>query len=139
MTHKLPPLLFYDGVCNFCDASVQFVLEHEQAPTIRFAALQDPIATTLLQPFALDPQELDTVIFLVDGVVYTRSRAVFAVAAHLRAPYSALSWLRFVPSFLSDIGYRLFARLRYRLFGRRDSCRIPTPGERARFLVDVPS
>jgi predicted DCC family thiol-disulfide oxidoreductase YuxK len=129
------PVLFYDGVCNFCDNTVQFVLEHERAPELRFAALQDPAAQTLLGPHNVNTKDLDTAVLLLNNKVYLRSSAVLHMAKYLRSPWSTLSWLLWVPRPLRDLGYRMFAANRYRLFGHREACRVPQPGERERFLV----
>ena len=84
------------------------------------------------------PEGLDSIIYVEqDGdeeKIYWRSRAVFMLSLHLQTGWRALSWFRFVPSFLADLVYRLIAKLRYKVWGKLDSCRIPTPDERARFL-----
>jgi predicted DCC family thiol-disulfide oxidoreductase YuxK len=78
--------------------------------------------------------ELSTVYLLSDGVVYQRSRAVFHVVSYLPSPWAWAKGLLWIPSFLADPFYRLVARIRYRIFGRLDQCRIPTPEEKKRFL-----
>lgn len=127
------PILLFDGVCNVCNATVQFVVEHEREPTIRFASLQSEAGSRLVAERGL-PNDVSTVV-LVDGDrVYTRSAAAVAVLRHLKAPWRWLAVLWIVPRPLRDLGYDVFARLRYRLFGKREQCMVPTPELRARFL-----
>ncbi len=128
-------LLLYDGLCGFCDVSVQWILEHDPAGKISFAALQGPTATRLLAEHPELPAGLDSLVYLrPDAPALWYSAAVFAVAAELQGPWRHLRWLGLLPRVLTDLGYRIFARGRYRVWGRRESCRVPSPSERARFL-----
>jgi predicted DCC family thiol-disulfide oxidoreductase YuxK len=128
------PVLFFDGVCNFCEGSVQFVLRHERASTLRFASLQSDFAARVLPPLGVDPGALSTIVLVQDGVAHTKSRAVALAARHLRPPWSFGVVVGWLPACLANLGYDLFARLRYRLFGKKDACTIPAPAQRARFL-----
>jgi len=129
------PILFYDGVCGLCDRLVQLVLARDPAGAFRFAALQGPSAARLLAPHGADVTKLDTVYVLTDDDrVLVRARAVLHVARVLGWPWRAAVVLGVLPTPLLDLGYRLIARVRYRLFGRRDACRLPSPAEAARFL-----
>lgn len=132
------PILLFDGVCNLCDASVQFVMRHDRAARVRFASLQSPAAQPFLSRAGLDPQYLDSLVFVDDaGRVLVGPDAALAVGAHLRAPWSALARVgRWLPRPVREAGYRFIARHRYRVFGKKEACRIPTPEERARFLED---
>ena len=132
------PILLFDGVCELCDASVQFVMRHERAGRIRFASLQSAAAQPFLARAGLDPQYLDSLVFVDDaGRVLAGADAALAVGARLDAPWSALARVgRLLPRPLREAGYRLVARHRYRVFGKKEACRIPTPEERARFLPD---
>lgn len=127
------PILLFDGVCNVCNATVQFVVEHEKAPHIRFASLQSEVGARLVAERGL-PNDVSTVVLVEGDRVYTRSAAAVALLGHLKAPWSWLAVLWLVPRPLRDLGYDIFARLRYRLFGKRDRCMVPTPELRARFL-----
>jgi predicted DCC family thiol-disulfide oxidoreductase YuxK len=134
MTTSMPVLLF-DGVCNVCNASVQFVLKHERAPSMQFVPLQSERGTKLIEEQGLTG-DLSTVVLLVDGKAYTRSSAAVRVLKLLRGPWTLLAVLLWVvPKPLRDLGYMLFARFRYKLFGKRDACMVPTPEQRARFLT----
>lgn len=126
-------IVFFDGVCGFCNASVDFVLSRDRQEKFRFAPLQGETARQLLA--AADTQNLHTLVLWVDGSTYRRTAAVVRILWHLGWSWrilGALLWL--IPWPLRDVGYVLVARNRYRLFGRKDTCRMPTPAERARFL-----
>lgn len=131
---SVPPILYFDGVCNLCSTSVQFVLDHERDSTLHFAPLQSSHAQEVLLPLGIDPADLDSVVLVENGVAFTRSTAIFEIAAHLKAPWSWVAVLRFLPRFFSDFCYRIVAVNRYRFFGKKDACMIPTPQLKARFL-----
>ena len=127
------PILFFDGVCGLCSLLVDFSLRHDRNGLVRFAPLQGAMAAALLTDD--DIADLDTVVFADDGVLIRRSSAVVELLRQLGGPWrfvATLLWL--VPGPLRDAGYRIVARSRYRIFGRQDTCRVPTPGERERFL-----
>ncbi len=132
------PILLFDGVCNLCDASVQFVMRHDRDARVRFASLQSAAAKPFLARAGLDPQYLDSLVFVdAAGRVLVGPDAALAVGAQLDAPWSALARIgRLLPRPLREAGYRLVARHRYRVFGKKEACRLPTPAERARFLDD---
>lgn len=132
------PLVLYDGLCGFCDAAVQWLLAHDKARRLQFAPLQGPTAVEITARHPL-PRDLDSIILVTcrgtaDERVLWHSTAIFAICSELPWPWRAGSWLRLLPRALADFGYRLFARNRYRLWGRKDACRIPTRDERAQFL-----
>lgn len=99
-----------------------------------FAPLQGETAAAMRARHSEISGDIDTVVYIEDGRVHQRSRAFVRLARQLPYPWRALSWLWIVPRPLSDLAYRLVARLRYRLFGKFDTCKIPSPEERARFL-----
>jgi len=133
------PVLLYDGLCCFCNGTVQFVLEHDRRRTMRFATLQGDFARGVL---ARHPEVagVDSLILVeydsATGVenVYARSAGALRVARYLGGPWTSAQALAIVPTFLRDWAYDLFARFRYRVFGRYDSCPIPSPAQRARFI-----
>lgn len=130
-------ILFFDGVCGLCNASVDFVLRHDRHRQILFCPLQSPRASELLAPhgISIDLENLSTFVFLEEGHVYMKSDAALRVAARLGRPWALTGVFRLVPRGLRDAVYSMVATNRYRWFGRRDTCRIPTPEERERFLV----
>jgi len=134
MTATEPPLYLFDGVCVLCNRSVRFVLDHERAPEIRFAATQSATGQALLARLNLAAMP-DSFVFIQGGRVHERSAAVIGVVRHLRAPWS---WLAAVAALLPaaplDWLYDRVARNRYRLFGRYDACLVPDAALRARFM-----
>lgn len=125
------PIVLFDGVCNLCSGAVQFLLEHDDGQ-LRFAPLQSEPGQTLVDRFDLD--DADTIVFVEGEAAYTHSAAALRIARHLDSPWSWLGLLRYVPRPLRDLGYRLVARSRYRVFGTRDRCLLPTPEIKERFL-----
>lgn len=137
---RLPPrLILYDNVCGFCDASIRFLLDRDVDGRFHYAALQGEVAAALRNenPEGL-PLDVDTVVFVdntgAEPRILLRSRAIFAVFAQLDGPLRSLRWLGLLPQPLTDFAYRGFAAIRYRVFGKLDRCRMPTPEERDRFL-----
>ena len=130
-------IVLFDGVCNFCNASVQFIIDHDPAKRFAFAPLQSDVGKELLRErgVAAPDGDPDTII-LVDGDrVHMRSGAALRIARHLAGAWKLLAAFLVVPWFLRDLAYVIFAKNRYRLFGRSDTCRLPTPEFRARFLA----
>ena len=128
------PILLFDGVCNLCNGLVRFVLKHERGPTMRFASLQSDEGRAVLERFGHPPDALDTVVLVESGHAYTKSDAALRAARYLRAPWSWVRCLRVVPRPIRDWVYDRVAQNRYRWFGRRDACSVPTPETAARFL-----
>jgi predicted DCC family thiol-disulfide oxidoreductase YuxK len=126
--------MLYDGECGLCDRSVQWILRHDPDGLFRFAPLQGETAARLRGLHPEIPDELSTVVLVERGRVHLRSRAFMVAARHFPYPWKVLSWLRVVPAVLADVLYRLIARLRYRIWGKVDACRVPSPAERERFL-----
>jgi predicted DCC family thiol-disulfide oxidoreductase YuxK len=129
-------LVLYDGECGLCDRTVQFLLRHDKKGVLNYAPLQGETA----RPFVGAEPALETMLLverLADGStrVSARSRGVFRTLAKLGGFWRVVSWLRILPGFLTDLGYRLVARHRIQLFGRVDACRVPDPENRQRFLA----
>jgi predicted DCC family thiol-disulfide oxidoreductase YuxK len=129
-----PPIFLFDGVCKFCDAGVNFILDHDRRGLVRFAALQSESGQRLLRKFRLRTSDFDTLVLVEGERCYTRSSAVLRVAGLLGGPWRWLTAFLLVPPFLRDFAYDIFARNRYRWFGKYDACRLPTPEVRRRFL-----
>ena len=126
-------IILFDGVCNFCCASVQFIIARDPQGYFKFASQQSEVGRELLA-FANLPATMDTFVLIEDKAIYTRSAAALQVASRLTQPWPlcAVFWL--VPVWLRDAAYRLLARNRYRWFGQKEVCWVPTPEIRARFL-----
>ena len=134
MGSRSHPVVLFDGACSFCDASVQFVIDHDPRARFRFAPLQSAVGAQLAARAGVDVAALDTLVLVDDAHSFVRSDAVIEIARRLGRPWSALTVARLLPRTFRDAAYRLVARHRMRFFGRRDACRIPTPELRARFL-----
>ena len=132
-------IVLFDGVCVFCEGAVEWLTARDPQRLFQFAALQGDTAAELRTRHPEIPMELETMVLVerAEDVerVYLDSGAVFRVLAVTTSPVRHLALLRVLPRALTDFAYRLFARNRYRMFGRRDSCRIPAPEEAARFLT----
>ena len=135
----LPPrLVLYDGVCGFCNRSVQRVLAADPEGRLHFAPLQGTTAAALRGRHTEIPEDIDTIVYVEttgrDECVSLRSEAIFRIYAALGVKSRLTLWLRLLPLSWTDIGYRLFGHVRYRLFGKLDTCSIPPHEQRDRFL-----
>jgi len=130
------PVLLYDGTCGVCSESVQWVLAHERSHSLRFAAIESSVGSEL-RALAGVSADVDSLLWteLRDGRVHAdvRSSALLRVLSYVGGPWRLLGALRFVPAFLRDAGYRVFAKFRYRIRAR--ACLVPTAQERLRFLA----
>lgn len=128
------PTLLFDGVCNLCESSVQFILKRDPRGIFRFASLQSPIGQALLEKFRLPRGDFDTMVLIEGELIYTRSSAALRIVKRLPFPWPILYIFVVVPKFIRDLFYRILARNRYRWFGKKAECLIPTPEIRSRFL-----
>jgi predicted DCC family thiol-disulfide oxidoreductase YuxK len=132
-------IFFFDGVCGLCDRTVHFLLKRDRRDRLRFAPLQGAVAAQLLPPLGGRPEELSTMYLVTrDGRLLQKSRAVLFAVAALGGPWALVSALKIIPRPIADAVYSFVARVRYRLFGKYDTCSIPSREERARFL-DAPA
>ncbi len=129
------PVVLFDGVCNFCDGTVNFLMDRDPGRRLRFAALQSDAGGRLIRQFAIAGDPLESLILVEGGRAYLRSTAVLRALRHVRGPWRLASWLLAIPRFVRDPVYAFVARNRYRWFGTRKSCRMPTPADRERFLT----
>ena len=128
------PVIVFDAQCVLCSANAQFVLKHDRREHFRLASMQGEVGAALFRRFGIDPADPETII-LVDGDgVRLNSDAVIAIYAGLGWPWRAVAALRLVPRVLRDPVYRWVARNRYRLFGRRETCWLPTAEQARRVL-----
>lgn len=136
LSEEANPILLYDGVCGLCNQFVQFVLRHDREGVFRFAALQSAFACAILAKYGIDPGELNTLYVVLgngDGSerLLSRSDAALYIGDRLKMKSR---FLRLFPRFLRNWGYNIVARFRYRVWGKYDTCMVPEPGVRARFL-----
>jgi predicted DCC family thiol-disulfide oxidoreductase YuxK len=134
MPQDQPPVVLYDCECAACDASVQFILDHDPDAQFRFASLQSQSGQSLAAASGLDAADLSTLILITAEGARVRSDAVIEIARRLGLPKPLVKGFLIIPRPIRDAAYGLFARNRIRLFGRLDACRILTPDTRARFL-----
>jgi predicted DCC family thiol-disulfide oxidoreductase YuxK len=127
-------IIFFDGVCNLCQRSVQFILTHDKKACFAFSSLQSPIATELLLPHGISTSEINTFILLENNKVYTRSTAALRVAKELGGFWVLLYGFIIVPPFIRDAVYDWIARNRYSWFGKQETCWLPRPEWKERFL-----
>ena len=131
------PLILYDGVCNLCESTVRCIIRHDSNAWFRFASLQSDTGRRALADFQYANQNLDSVLLVADGRLYSKSRAALQIAKQLdgawRAPYYLFFW---VPTFIADLVYNFIGDRRYRWFGKKGECWIPDPELRQRFVDD---
>ena len=129
-----PILLLFDGVCNLCNGFVKFIIKRDPSGKFNFASLQSDFGRSQLVRMKLDPDLLYSLIVIDKGKAMERSDAVLHIARHLGIPWKWFSVFNFIPRFLRDGIYNIVARGRYRIFGKRESCMIPTPELKKRFV-----
>ena len=128
------PIVLFDGVCNLCNRSVQTILRHDRQARFRFASLQSPLGEKLRDDFGIDREKVDSVILVEGGRWYQESNAALRIANGLGGLWKLFGVFRLIPRPLRDAAYRLIARNRYRWFGKTETCWVPTPELRGRFL-----
>ncbi|HEX3595387.1 MAG TPA: thiol-disulfide oxidoreductase DCC family protein [Polyangiaceae bacterium] len=127
-------VVLFDGVCNVCNAAVNFIIDRDPDGRFKFASLQSPEGQALAAPHGIDTLEPSTMALIEDGKAYTRSTAALRIAKRLKAPWPLAYAALFIPRAIRDAAYGYFAANRYRWFGKTEACRVPTPEIRGRFL-----
>jgi predicted DCC family thiol-disulfide oxidoreductase YuxK len=125
-------IVLFDGVCNFCNGSVNFVIARDRKNYFKFTPLQSEIGQKYVRQF--DLSDIDSVVLVENGQALTHSTAALRIARQLGGVWSLFYVFIVVPAFIRDFFYKLFAKNRYRLFGRQEACMIPTPEIRKKFL-----
>jgi predicted DCC family thiol-disulfide oxidoreductase YuxK len=126
--------ILFDGVCNLCNGSVVFIIKRDKKDVFRFAAIQSEEGQQLIQKHNIDTSKVDSIL-LLDGVTYyTKSTAALKIARHLKGGYPLLYGFMILPRFFRNWVYDIIARNRYKWFGKKESCMIPTPELKAKFL-----
>lgn len=129
------PFILFDGVCNFCDSSVNFIIKRDRNNRLLFAPLQSPAGRELAEQYGFKNDYLGSMVFVENGKAYTRSTAALHIATYLGGGWPLLKVLLLVPRFIRDAAYDLIARNRYRWFGKKESCMVPGPAIRAKFIA----
>ncbi|MGV0923314.1 thiol-disulfide oxidoreductase DCC family protein [Empedobacter tilapiae] len=131
---KTRKIILFDGICNLCNQSVQFVIEHDDKNQFQFASLQSDFGQNFLKENNLDATQFDSVVFIEDDKFYTKSSAALKISKYLDGITSWLTIFMIVPKPLRDVVYSFIAKNRYRWFGKQESCWLPTPELKAKFL-----
>lgn len=128
------PIILFDGVCNFCNGAVNFTIKRDKKKVIKFAALQSEAGTQLLKQYGLPANDLRSFLFIENGKAYNRSTAALKVCRHLTGLWPLCYGFIIVPAFIRNGIYDFIAKNRYKWFGQRQECMLPTPEVRTRFL-----
>lgn len=126
------PIIFFDGYCGLCSEVVDFVMKTDKAGEHMFTPLQGETAKQLLSP--KEREDLDSVVVYQNGRKLYKSQAILQIFKNIGGIWAILGFLTLIPVFISDFVYGIIAKYRYKIFGKKESCRLPTPPERKRFL-----
>jgi predicted DCC family thiol-disulfide oxidoreductase YuxK len=127
-------IILFDGLCNLCSSAVTFIIKRDKKDVFRFASLQSACGKELLDTFDIDPVNTDSLILISKEKAYLRSSAALRIARGLNGGYPLLFGFLLLPKFLRDRIYDFIARNRYNWFGKKESCMIPTPELKSKFL-----
>ena len=127
-------ILLFDGLCNLCSSSVQFILKYNKKENIFFASLQSDFAKEILSQYKCN-KEIDSIVLVEKNQIYVKSSAIFQISKHLCYPFKVVYFFRFLPSFLCNCVYDFIARYRYFLLGKKKECMIPKKEWKHRFLA----
>jgi predicted DCC family thiol-disulfide oxidoreductase YuxK len=133
------PIILYDGVCGLCNRLVQFVIRRDRHDRFRFSPLQSPFSAEILERHGKDPRDLNTIYVVVDSGqpserLVRKGRGALFILGRLGGVWSLSGVLRILPTRLLDFGYDRVARVRYRLFGKHETCPLPDPDQRQKFI-----
>lgn len=127
-------ILLFDGYCNLCQSSVQFILKHEKIPQLYFTSLQSEIGVKLLKQYGINPHEVDSLVLIENNKAFVKSSAALRVSKYLKGLYPLGFGLIIIPKFIRNIVYDFIAKNRYKWYGKTDSCMIPDKDLLKRFL-----
>lgn len=128
-------VVLFDGVCNLCNSSINWLIDRDSAAQLKFSSLQSAYGQSVLHRFHIHHQQLETIIYLDEEKIYFRSEAVLRILKQLGGIYAWAFAFMLVPRFLRDGVYNIIATYRYRWFGKRNICRIPESGMKDRFIA----
>lgn len=127
-------IILFDGVCNLCNSSVNFIIDHDKKNMFRFASLQSDSGQTLLKKFGLNNESFDSIILIDNEKYLTRTSAVLRIVKNFPGFWKLLYIFIIVPPAVRNLLYDIIAENRYKWFGKKDSCRVPTPELKEKFL-----
>ena len=131
MNHKI---ILFDGVCNLCNRSVTYVIKRDKKDRFRFAPFQDEAGQRLIAKYNIDRAKTDSIVLIDDGKVYIKSTAALRISRYLGGGYPLLYGFMIVPNFIRNWVYDYVAHNRYKWYGKKDSCMVPTPELQSKFL-----
>lgn len=131
---KLDNLVLYDGVCKFCNSSVNFVLDHEKNDQLKFTPLQSELGSEILKAHGYPMDYTESILFLSKGKLEGKAKAALKISKFLKSPWSLAQIFLIIPSFISDFFYNIIAKNRYKWFGQTDACMLPPANHKLRFL-----
>ncbi|MEM9000829.1 MAG: thiol-disulfide oxidoreductase DCC family protein [Bacteroidota bacterium] len=135
MIEATKKIILFDGVCNLCNGAIQFIIKHDKKDMFRYAALQSEIGEQLVKERGIDTTKVDSIILIVPGqAYYVKSDAALKIGKGFGGLWKGLTLLEWIPRTFRNWIYDIVARNRYRWFGRKDACMIPTPELQAKFL-----
>jgi predicted DCC family thiol-disulfide oxidoreductase YuxK len=129
-------LILFDGVCNLCNASVKFIIKRDRRNKFYFASLQSAAGSKQLQKFAINTGEFFSVVLIKNKKIFLRSNAALEIARDLSGLWPLFYFFKIIPAFIRDFFYNMISRNRYRLFGKQDTCMLPSAQMKARFVED---
>ena len=128
------PILLFDGVCNLCNGAVDFILKHESSPKLYFASIQSAEGQKILTKFNRNSGKLDTLYVLFENKLFEKSEAIIILTNCLKWPWRLIGIIKYLPKVILNFGYDFIAKYRYKFFGKKESCRIPSVFEKRRFI-----
>ena len=135
MTSTNSYIILFDGICNFCNYWVDFIIKRDKDKTLKFATLQSDAGEKIANQFSMENKNIDSIIFIKGRNYFLRSDAVLEIAKELKSFWKILYLLKVIPRHLRNFIYDLIAKYRYAIFGKRNSCRVPTSEEISRFII----
>lgn len=127
-------IVLFDGVCNLCNSAILFIIKRDKKDRFRFTSLDSHIGKVLLSRHNIDPSKIDSIVLISGDSAFAKADAALNIAKHLNHLWPILYVFKIVPSFISDKIYDFIARNRYKWFGKKESCMIPTPNLTSKFL-----
>ena len=127
-------IILFDGVCNLCNGAINFIIKHDPKALFKFASLQGDTGQRLLKKYQINSAETDSIVLIDGDKVSVKSSAALRIAKYLNKGYPLLFGFMIVPKFIRNAVYDYIARNRYKWFGKKESCMIPTPELKSRFL-----
>ncbi|QJP35532.1 DUF393 domain-containing protein [Nonlabens sp. Ci31] len=127
-------IVLFDGVCNLCNAAILFIIKRDKNDRFRFAPLESEVGKKLLAKYQIDPSKIDSIVLVSGDSAFAKAGAALRISKHLTGLWPLLYSLIIIPSLISDTVYDFIARNRYKWFGKKESCMIPTPELKSKFL-----